>query len=49
MSWIDAYLNRPEVKKALGVPKALTFESCNMEVNRAFMLYGDGMHSEWWS
>jgi len=45
MLWIEIYLNRPEVKKALGVPKELQFESCNMRVNQAFMLQGDGMHN----
>jgi hypothetical protein len=27
MSWIDVYLNKPEVKKALGASDSLTFQS----------------------
>ncbi|KAF8521571.1 carboxypeptidase C [Hysterangium stoloniferum] len=45
MSWIDVYLNKPEVKKALGAPEDLTFQSCNMEVNLAFTLQGDSVHN----
>jgi hypothetical protein len=26
-SWIEVYLNKPEVKKALGVSESLTFQS----------------------
>ncbi|KZV90898.1 hypothetical protein EXIGLDRAFT_719842 [Exidia glandulosa HHB12029] len=42
---IDVWLNRAEVKSALGAEEGLTFQGCNMEVNRAFMLQGDGMHN----
>lgn len=30
MSWIENYLNQDSVKKELGAPKELKFESCNM-------------------
>jgi len=44
MGWIETYLNRPEIKKELGVPSSLTFASCNMKINQDFLLNGDGMH-----
>lgn len=40
MSWIETYLNQPNVKKTLGAPANLNFESCNMKVNQAFLLQG---------
>jgi len=43
MQWIEAFMNRPEVKKELGAPDKLKFESCNMQVNQAFSFQGDGM------
>ncbi|TIB75548.1 peptidase S10, serine carboxypeptidase [Wallemia mellicola] len=45
MGWIETYLNQPEVKKELGVPKFVEFESCNFDVNRSFMGQGDSMHN----
>ncbi|PVF96556.1 peptidase S10, serine carboxypeptidase [Serendipita vermifera] len=45
MSWIDQWLNKEEVKKALGVPLERNFESCNMQVNQGFFFQGDGMHN----
>lgn len=45
MLWIDAYMNQPEVKRALGVDSAREFESCNTEINRAFTFEGDGAHN----
>jgi cathepsin A (carboxypeptidase C) len=45
MNWIDTWMNDPKVKVALGVDPARTFASCNMEVNQAFALQGDGMHN----
>ena len=42
LQWIETLMNLPEVKKALGVNPALDFQSCNMEVNQAFALQGDG-------
>jgi cathepsin A (carboxypeptidase C) len=45
MSWIDTWMNRAETKKALGVDSSLNFASCNMEVNQAFALNGDGSHN----
>lgn len=44
MGWIDEWLNKEEVKKALGAPANLKFESCNMQVNQGFFFQGDGMH-----
>ncbi|KIY63058.1 serine carboxypeptidase [Cylindrobasidium torrendii FP15055 ss-10] len=45
MEWIDVWMNQPSNKKALGVNPALDFKSCNMEVNQAFTMQGDGMHN----
>ncbi|KAF5372899.1 hypothetical protein D9758_001450 [Tetrapyrgos nigripes] len=45
MQWIDVWMNQPENKVALGVNPDITFQSCNMEVNQAFALQGDGMHN----
>jgi len=42
LNWIETWMNDPSVKAALGVNTALTFESCNMEVNQAFSFQGDG-------
>lgn len=38
LGWIETYLNKPEVKEQLGAPKELNFASCNMEVNRNFLM-----------
>lgn len=38
-------MNRSEVKRALGVPPQLHFESCSNEVNRDFNKRGDGMRN----
>ena len=43
MTWIDKWMNQASVKKTLGVPSGLKFDSCNMEVNQAFFGQGDGM------
>jgi len=45
MNWIDAYLNRPEVRSELGAPNDRVFQSCNDQVNRDFQLSGDNMHN----
>ncbi|KAJ7468642.1 carboxypeptidase C [Mycena latifolia] len=45
MNWIDTWMNDPKIKVALGVDPSRTFASCNMEVNQAFALQGDGMHN----
>ena len=45
MGWIDTYMNRPDIKAALGVNPQRNFESCNMAVNMAFTLQGDSMHN----
>ncbi|KAI0066410.1 serine carboxypeptidase [Artomyces pyxidatus] len=45
MQWIDAWMNDPKNKAALGVDPTKKFESCNTEVNQAFMFQGDGMHN----
>ncbi|KAJ7223041.1 carboxypeptidase C [Mycena pura] len=45
MNWIDVYMNDDKVKVALGVDPYRTFQSCNMEVNQAFALQGDGAHN----
>jgi len=38
-------MNDPKNTVALDVDPERTFTSCNMEVNQAFMLQGDGMHN----
>ena len=38
MGWIEKFLNKPEIKEELGIPAALNFVSCNMEVNRQFLV-----------
>ena len=35
-------MNLPSTKKALGVNPQIDFQSCNMQVNQAFTLQGDG-------
>ncbi|KAI8968765.1 carboxypeptidase C [Trametes punicea] len=40
--WIDKWMNLPETKRQLGVNPAIDFQSCNMDVNQAFVLQGDG-------
>jgi cathepsin A (carboxypeptidase C) len=45
MTWIDTWMNTDSNKRALGVNPDLKFQSCNMEVNQAFMFQGDGMHN----
>jgi cathepsin A (carboxypeptidase C) len=45
MQWIETWMNHPKNKAALGVNPDKTFESCNMEVNQAFTMNGDGMHN----
>lgn len=38
-------MNDPKNKAMLGVNPEQTFASCNMEVNQAFAMQGDGMHN----
>lgn len=45
LPWIETWLNDPNHKTALGVNPKQQFQSCNLEVNRNFMLQGDGMHN----
>ncbi|KNF03737.1 hypothetical protein PSTG_03259 [Puccinia striiformis f. sp. tritici PST-78] len=45
MNWIENYLNREDIRTELGVPSDLKFESCNLDVNRAFQMSGDNMHN----
>jgi cathepsin A (carboxypeptidase C) len=45
MAWIDTWMNIPSNKEALGVNPDMNFQSCNMNVNRDFMLQGDGVHN----
>ncbi|KAF8968259.1 Alpha/Beta hydrolase protein [Flammula alnicola] len=45
MGWIETWLNDPSNKAALGVNPSRNFASCNMEVNQAFTMNGDGMHN----
>ncbi|KAJ9103145.1 hypothetical protein QFC21_002567 [Naganishia friedmannii] len=43
MGWIEEYMNSQEVKNALGAPKDVKFQSCNMDINRNFLFNGDVM------
>ncbi|KAI6127217.1 peptidase S10 serine carboxypeptidase [Pisolithus sp. B1] len=43
MSWIERYMNIPEVKAAIGVAPQRLFKACNMGVNLAFLRQGDSM------
>ena len=45
LQWIDSWMNEAAVKKELGVNPSLTFQSCNMQVNRDFTLQADGMRN----
>jgi cathepsin A (carboxypeptidase C) len=45
LGWVEAWMNNPKIKAALGVDPSRKFESCNMEINQAFMYQGDGMHN----
>ena len=42
LQWIDTWMNLPATKKALGVNPSIEFQSCNMQVNQAFAMQGDG-------
>lgn len=42
LDWIQEYLNKPEVMKALGV-EVDNYESCNFDINRNFLFQGDWM------
>ncbi len=42
LDWIDQYLNRKDVKDAVGA-EVDTYESCNFDVNRNFLFAGDWM------
>lgn len=45
LNWIQTFLNRHDVKEELGVPKEMDFQSCNMEINRGFLMTGDSQHN----
>lgn len=40
---VQTYLNRDDVKKAVGAPNIEKYESCNMQINFRFNLAGDWM------
>ncbi|KAJ8610245.1 hypothetical protein MRB53_038648 [Persea americana] len=42
LGWIDSYLNKPEVMKALGA-EVSKYDSCNFDINRNFLFAGDWM------
>ncbi len=42
LGWISEYLNKREVQEALGV-EVHSYESCNFDINRNFLLQGDWM------
>ncbi|UZJ54092.1 hypothetical protein CBS101457_003412 [Exobasidium rhododendri] len=43
-TYVESYLNRPEIKEMFGVPEKVKFQACNMNVNQGFMFQGDSMH-----
>lgn len=43
MGWIDVWMNEEKNKRAVGANPSVEFQSCNMQVNQAFMMHGDGM------
>ena len=45
MGWVEAWMNNPANKAALGVNPDRPFANCNADVNRAFTMNGDGMHN----
>ncbi|KAG6330315.1 hypothetical protein ID866_8775 [Astraeus odoratus] len=45
MSWIETYLNTPEIKAALGIAPQRQFTACNMAVNQAFLMQGDAVRN----
>lgn len=45
MGWIETLMNRPDIKRDLGVPNSIDFQSCNMMVNQQFMFQGDSMRN----
>ncbi|KAF1348065.1 carboxypeptidase Y-like protein A [Delphinella strobiligena] len=42
LDWISAYLNKPDVIKALGA-EVSKYDSCNFDINRNFLFAGDWM------
>ncbi|KIW04838.1 uncharacterized protein PV09_04020 [Verruconis gallopava] len=42
LDWIQGYLNRKDVMKALGA-EVSSYESCNFDINRNFLFQGDWM------
>ena len=38
MGWIDTWMNTAAKKKAVGANPSVEFQSCNMQVNQAFMM-----------
>ena len=42
LGWISEYLNKKEVMEALGA-EVDSYESCNFDINRNFLLHGDWM------
>ncbi|KAH7339033.1 serine carboxypeptidase [Rhizoctonia solani] len=45
LEWIETFMNDEKVKSELGAVADREFKSCNMKVNQAFMMQGDGMHN----
>lgn len=45
MGYIETLMNKPSVKRALGVPESIAFQSCNMQVNGQFMMQGDSIRN----
>ena len=45
MGWIETWMNDDTNKAAVGAQPNVEFASCNMQVNQAFLMQGDGMHN----
>lgn len=45
MGWIETWMNEEGNKKAVGANPEVEFQSCNMQLNNAFMMQGDGAHN----
>ncbi|KZT63251.1 alpha/beta-hydrolase [Daedalea quercina L-15889] len=45
MLWIETWTNQPSVKRVLGIDPTWDFGSCNMGVNQAFTMQGNGAHN----
>ncbi|KAF9461891.1 serine carboxypeptidase [Collybia nuda] len=45
LSWIEAYMNQPDIMAELGAHPEQHYKSCNTVINLKFMFKGDGMRN----